>query len=167
MLNVTIDLSYAVRALRNIAQAEPTRVGQADSGSCVYATNKNGALVPVCIVGQWLANEGLLRFLLNDPDQSVLDWQKEPYGAEFPKNLDACMAQSAFWDRLESIGFHVEPEAQKFLHAVQRQQDDGLGWGLAFAKGANEYRASVLSAAEVALNAVIPEQDVDEDFGDF
>ena len=170
MLNIHITLAYAIAALRGIAEREPDRIGQADGGNCIYAVIKEGSLVPVCIVGQFIANEGLLRLLVKNPSK----YEVATYSDEWnPTNHGACALGENVWNSLAAFGVTFDPDAQKFLHCVQVEQDAGQAWGLAFTNGSAEFRKFVVGRArderdeEVAQadnRFVIAQQEVDRVF---
>lgn len=137
MLSLHLTLPTVVNMLRNIAQGDPERIGRDDSDGgvgCTYASIKNGALVPVCIVGQMFANLGLLRLLLIDP--SRLD--HEGYT---PSQHGACSIEGEMWASLAENGVTADRDAQTFMRAVQARQDEGQPWGEAYEASVNEYRA--------------------------
>lgn len=136
MLNLNLTLPVVVNMLRTIAQANPERVGRDDSDGgvgCTYAAVSNGALVPVCIVGQMFANLGLLRLLLIDPSHIVSDGYT-------PSQHGACSIEGGLWDSLAENGITADLDAQTFMRAVQQRQDEGTPWGIAYDESVQEYR---------------------------
>lgn len=127
MFTETITLTDAIDGIRRIVE----RFGynhtpkSAGGSGCIYAEVKDGALHPVCIVGQFFADRGVLRALLTmAPDLSVAR------GA--PAQYEACNVGLPLWNDLEQFGIIVEHEAREFLRAVQIEQDASSPWGLAF-----------------------------------
>lgn len=139
-LSIHFTLAMVVTALGNIARRDPERVGKSETGRCVYGIIENGALVPVCIVGQWFADLGLLRLLLNNPNE-VESWNTDMMGA--------CAVEGDFWDNLSQFGITADEDAQKFAHGVQKRQDDGVTWMNAYNDAMAEYR----EVEQEALNA--------------
>ena len=83
---------------------------------CVYFIFDDWALVPSCIIGQWLHRHGLLRLASSsgDDDGIVSGW--------------ICQFDSSFWERFEGVGFHVSLNARAFLREVQDTQDNLISW---------------------------------------
>jgi hypothetical protein len=138
-LSIHFTLAMVVTALGNIARRDPDRIGKSDGGRCVYGVIENGALVPVCIVGQWFSDLGLLRLLLNNPSE-VESWNTEMQGA--------CNVGGHMWEALAAYGITADEDAQKFAHRVQSRQDDGLTWSDAFNGAVADHR----EAEQDALN---------------
>jgi hypothetical protein len=91
--------------------------------SCTYAVVKGGVLTPVCIVGTFVADLGLLALLLDgDVDQ---------YGDTTPSQWGACTIGSQLWDNLASVGVTFDTDAQTYLRLAQEGQDFGLPWSKA------------------------------------
>jgi len=150
MLNIHFTLAYVVAALRGIAGREPDRIGQTDGGSCIYGVIKEGALVPMCIVGQFVANEGLLRLLIRRPGEYAVatytdDWNPENYGS--------CGLGEDVWSTLDNFGVTFDVDAKKFLHCVQVEQDNGSKWGVAFENGTAEFRKFIVDRASKERDA--------------
>lgn len=141
MLNIHLTLPQVVGFLRTIAEGEPTRIGQGEGGSCVYADSDDGMLTPVCIIGQMFANLGLLRLLLTDPNELF-----------YPNMLGACGIDSDFWSYLARYGVTADLDAKEFAHSVQRTQDDGIPWGEAFNNAVTKYRESQQADLDHRLN---------------
>lgn len=133
-------LAYVLAALRNIVNdfGPEHRAADSNGGSgCIYTNVVNGALVPVCIVGQFFAREGLLRALLHNPEsmlsQAAMDSSPDQYGA--------CEFGDSLWDRLATFGITADEDAIKFLRQVQYQQDNGAReWGPSLEKGIENFR---------------------------
>lgn len=124
MRQIHITLDDAVLGITNVVRkygADHTSGG--GSNGCIYAArDQYGALVPVCIVGQFVANYGLLGALV------IGD------GFSEPEQYGACEVGSEMWDRLEEHGMTVTPEARAFLREAQASQDAGKDWGTALLK---------------------------------
>lgn len=134
MLNLHLTLPVVVNMLRTIVSRDPERIGREDDGAgCVYATIKDGALVPICIIGQMFADMGLLRLLLTNPN----DIEESHYT---PSNLSSCGVGYGFWDTMAEFGINVDKDAQEFAHSVQSKQDLGTAWGAAFDTAVEQYR---------------------------
>jgi len=134
MLNIHLTLPIVVNLLRTIAQRDPERIGREEDGAgCTYATFKDGALTPICIVGQMFADLGLLRLLLYDSSDLNSTYHPSQYGA--------CSVGFGFWDNLTAYGITAEHEAQVFMRDLQAKQDEGKTWGVAFAETVEEYLA--------------------------
>src|SRR5690242_11272279 len=99
------------------------------SGGCIYAVMNDGIMTPVCIVGQFFADLGLLGLLLSDPT--------DPSDGAFctkaqPNNLPGIA--SAVND-LRHRGIEVEDAAFTILAHAQSVQDSGYTWREAFEAG--------------------------------
>ncbi|HEV7948345.1 MAG TPA: hypothetical protein VGP24_01135, partial [Glaciihabitans sp.] len=135
--NVTWDLAYVVASLRALV----TEFGFNHSASkpnggvgCIYAAVVNRALVPVCIVGQFLAREGLLRVTQHE-DRSL------DYGDnDDPDQWGACTMDSTIWAALDTLGVTVTDEAKAFLREVQSYQDRPSNWGTALNEALDNLR---------------------------
>lgn len=146
--NLNITLRDAVRGFTNIIdQFGPDHKAtppEGSSGTCVYAlVNQYGALVPVCIVGQFFANLGLLRVLL-DPDHhesnSVFAEANECNLAGLSSKVRAV---------LDGHGITVDDDAWTFMGYAQSQQDRNHTW-----KESVEYAARRLD--EDGLVTLVP-----------
>lgn len=143
MLNIHFTLAYVVSVLTGIAYREPNRVGQEGDGVCIYGVVKNHALVPVCIVGQWFSDEGLLRLLVNTPNSVALTLNDH-----HPGNEGACALGGEFWDNIEKYGVTADEDAKKFAHCVQSQQDNGDTWEEALNRGIEDFKRWKVAQAE-------------------
>lgn len=144
MLNIHLTLRDVVGMLRTIADREPERIGKSETGGCVYAVYKDGVLVPVCIIGQMFADLGLLRLLLNEPND---------LGTGYAACMSSCSVGYGFWSTLaDEYGITVDTDAQAFAHSVQRKQDENDTWGEAFAKAVQEYRDNETEALSIRLD---------------
>lgn len=126
-LALHFSLAYVLASLRSIVEEfgpeHKAENPNPNGGGCIYAvTNKFGALVPVCIVGQFFAREGLLRHLLTSTTAMLTDGNSEPY------QFSVCDPGNGMWDRLSDHGITASPEAQRFLRRVQQAQDAGETW---------------------------------------
>lgn len=171
MFNITLGLVEVHAALTRIVNrfgVEHAASAPVGNTSCIYAVRSNGVLTPVCIVGQWLADMGLLGVVLSE-DEVVQD-----NGYINPTQEGACTpGASRIWPRLELLGIHVTEEAQGFLRRVQEIQDSGLDphdedpdrrWGTALNVATQEYHeqaiAALPTAALVASAFDVPAQDL-------
>lgn len=98
-----------------------------DGGTgCIYAVkDKSNALVPVCIVGQFFSDLGILAALLinpNDPDDGVMCANPANFGA---------MGADDLHEALRARGIALDHNARKILRKAQSEQDNGVPWGLA------------------------------------
>lgn len=140
MLNIHLTLPIVANMLRLISQRDPERVGREDEGAgCTYASVKDGALYPICIVGQMFADLGLLRLLLTDPSD-IVD------AGYAPSNLGACTTNFGFWESLAKHGVTADEDAKEFMRDVQMKQDEGERWGEAYTM-AVETHVSIVTEA--------------------
>ena len=145
MLNVHFTLAYVLAALTGIANREPERVGQKENGGCIYAVVENAALVPVCIVGQMFSDLGLLRLMLNSPNE-VESWNTEMQGA--------CNVGGHLWDSLAKYGVTADEDAQKFAHRVQSRQDDGVTWQDAYNGAVEDHKQDARDALDQQFDRI-------------
>lgn len=143
MLSIHLTLAQVVAHLGRIAKNDPDRIGTSADGGCVYATNDNGVLTPVCIVGQMFADLGLLRLLTFDPSD-----------LNYPNMLGACSVGGDFWGTIAKYGITADSDAQEFMHSVQRKQDDRLTWGEAYDLAVVEYRQEQQEVLEARLSVL-------------
>lgn len=143
MLSIHFTLAQVVTMLNTIVKRDPERTGLGtNGGGCVYGFITEGALVPVCIVGQMFADLGLLRLLMNHPSDM-----------EYASAMSTtCGMSSSFWQVLGKYGITADDDAKTFMFDVQRHQDAGHTWGVAFANGVQEYRDAQQSTLDNRLN---------------
>lgn len=93
---------------------------------CIYAVkNESNALVPVCIVGQFFSDLGILAALLinpNDPEDGVMCANPANFGAMGADDLGAA---------LRARGIALDGHARRILRKAQSEQDNGVPWGIA------------------------------------
>lgn len=146
--NVTYSLAYVLAQLRLIVEEFGTgHMARKPSGEagCIYAVVKNGALVPVCIIGHFFAREGLLRVLVDDRGNMNLLNTSEP------ANFGACETHGSMFSRLANLGINVDDDAQRLMRYVQSQQDVPTPWGEALDNGIAKF---ITHAEERADNAL-------------
>jgi len=121
---------FNVAMLRADLSALVTRFGAdhvasaPDGGTgCTYGVVRDGALVPVCIIGQWVSAYGLLGVLVTSTPDPL---GYEQYNPDFE---GACLIDNAMWHSLESVGFVVDFDAREYARDVQQAQDNGQTWG--------------------------------------
>ena len=121
IFQTTITLAAAAKALVSIVQeVGPEHTASNNGGNgCTYYTTDGHRLNPVCIVGRYLSDLGVLRATI-DPACG------EPDGI--------CSVGFELWNRLADMGVIVEQDAQVFLRQAQMVQDDGGTWAAAVAK---------------------------------
>jgi hypothetical protein len=146
--NLQYTLAYVIESLRAIVgefgfDHTATTPGPNGGGGCIYTVVRNRALVPVCIVGQFFAREGLLRVLVTDPDRD-LSFDGEP------TQFSTCEPGNLLWERAAQFGVEFTPEAQRFLRRAQQVQDGSSSWGNAFNTALNEEKALIEKEAQVA-----------------
>lgn len=145
MLSIHFTLVQVVNMLGNIARRDSERIGKSETGRCIYGVIENGVLVPVCIVGQMFSDLGLLRLLLNNPNE-VESWNTEMHGA--------CNVGGHLWEALAKYGITFDEDAQKFAHRVQGRQDDGVTWGEAYAGAVAQWREDEQYALTQRLDSI-------------
>lgn len=126
-----ITLLMAFDGLRNIVD----RFGpeHKNEGACRYAVERSGVLTPVCIVGQFFHDLGILRTLIaeNGPNMSTGEAIGEGWEVKYADtgycNLDNFDGYTL--DLLhERYGITFDPEAITLLKSAQGWQDDGATW---------------------------------------
>ena len=102
--------------------------GPAGSSGCTYSFVKDGFLVPVCVIGQWFAQRGLLGLLNQDeplfhkPSEA---WMKD---VQHTENYGVCGVGDVTWEALAKVGITLSEEAQQYARYVQSAQDSGRTW---------------------------------------
>ena len=110
-------------------------------GGCIYSTKTDSnALVPVCIVGQFFADLGILGALLETPN----DRYNGVSGA-CPTNMGAFANETI--DMLNARGITIDEDAQEFLRRAQQEQDSKNTWGYSVERAL----ASAVSQGHIAL----------------
>lgn len=126
-------MHYTAREVREGLQrivdrsAPNKRANDGTNTGCIYGRIENGALVAVCIIGQFFADLGLLGLLL----QSKPDFD----GGYDPEFFGACTVGSDIWTTLESHGVTFDEDAKAFARYVQDAQDGGYKWSDALRYG--------------------------------
>lgn len=145
MLSIHLTLAQVVTLLNTIVQRDPERVGTGSNGAgCVYGYQNEGALTPICIVGQMFADLGLLRLLMNNPNE-----------LDFPSAMSStCGTSSGFWEVLNKYGITADEDAARFMFAVQRRQDEGQTWGMAYDQSVRDYRDAQQDDLNARLNSL-------------
>lgn len=173
MRHITIDLPRAVAGLRSIVE----RFGEnhvpsnpAGGAGCIYATIRDGALVPVCIVGQFVADLGFLGALLQpvaDDDEYAVDFvlsqRSDTYSGTprtEPEQQGACVPSGVVWDALSEHGLHFTDDAKRYLRDVQAEQDASTPWGRAVEGALRAAHDRAVRALPTA-SLIRPEQDDD------
>lgn len=96
--------------------------GDADAAVCIYAVkNTSNALVPVCIVGQFLADLGLLGLALRQPGN--------PHDGVLCANPNNVGGMFELRDYLRDRGVTMDENAYRILSEAQAKQDSGNTWG--------------------------------------
>ena len=135
-----ITLLMAFNGLRNIVSrfpADHTAGGPGQNG-CIYAREENGVLVPVCIVGQFFADLGLLRVLLTQGQgyKGTLSDAANASERGSEDNFVLCNLaglDTSLREMLESTyGITFDDDAFEFLLNAQASQDNGNTWPDAF-----------------------------------
>lgn len=113
MNKTTITLVQAVTLVTNIVRRfGPKHLAATPNGGagCQYIVKPSpeGALVPVCIVGQVFSDLGILRAMVSDGGYD---------------QHEACNMDSPIWGNAEAMGVTFAEDAQHFLHSAQKYQD--------------------------------------------
>lgn len=101
---------------------------------CTYMVVKNGVLTPVCIVGQFFADLGILGVLMThaDDEHNGIACSLEK-GNATPTQDGALILRTV--ERLRARGVEVTEDARILLRAAQESQDNGNPWGHAVEDG--------------------------------
>lgn len=127
-MNITLDVNGARNALLRVVArfGRDHKASSSGGGSgCTYAEVVNGVLTPVCIVGQVVADYGLLGVLVDTPQDFLADGVREP------EQHGACNLNNGMWDALDAAGLHFTEDAKTYLRSAQEAQDNGVTWGRA------------------------------------
>lgn len=118
---INITLAKAVEGLRDVV----ARFGEdhANGSSCRYAEYEGSRLVPVCLVGQFIADLGFLGALVSNDSMTWDD--------TIPKQAATCSPNSEFTAYLAEHGVTFDDDAVWFLQVAQQEQDASVPWGLA------------------------------------
>lgn len=119
MERIHITLTMAVAGLLSVVKEYGYgHVAGSGNDGCVYGTidHETGFLSPVCIVGAYFANLGLLRALLSGNDGC---W----YGS-FGEN-------EALFQQLGECGVTMDDDVVDLFTEAQTEQDNGSEWGRA------------------------------------
>ena len=139
-MNITMNLAQTRSALLRIVDrfgADHVAGGNGSTG-CTYARLVDGVLTPVCIVGQLVADYGLLGVLVDEGADFLAPTRLDPWGDTITQdptrelNVEgACTISHIMWTHLANAGLHFDEDAKAYLRAAQEGQDDGLPWGQA------------------------------------
>jgi hypothetical protein len=157
-LTVTVVLSMLSDVISRFGEDHTARKPGGGTG-CVYAVQEGNRLIPVCIVGQVIADLGALRALVVPYETARKDASDGFYSlgdGETPAQYAACTLENPMWDRLAAFGITADDDAKALLRAVQDVQDGDHGWGEALKFGiVNWHNAQVENLSSVeALNFV-------------
>lgn len=126
-----ITLLMALDGLRSVVD----RFGpeHKNEGACRYAVERSGVLTPVCIVGQFFHDLGILRTLIaaDGPNMSTGEAIGEGWETKYADtgycNLDAFGGETL--DVLRNrYGITFDPAAITLLKSAQTLQDGGATW---------------------------------------
>lgn len=138
-----ITLLMAFDGLRSIVERFGPDHIAGDGNGCIYAVEKvPGVLAPVCIVGQYFSDLGILRTLTLPSESDLLGHNggNLTTGEETSTGSGVCNLAglgSGLREHLESNhGVTFEDNAWRFLMEAQGQQDSGETWGRAVEFGA-------------------------------
>jgi hypothetical protein len=141
-----IDAAQVRRMLLNIVrQFGHDHVAKAPGGGngCTYVVVQNGVLVPVCIIGQLVANLGFLGILVTEDPGN--------YDSEDVAQHDACNIGQPMWDELANVGIVFTEDAKHYARLVQSAQDAGRTWSQAVQYGDAKFAEDKANAARDAL----------------
>ena len=150
MRTLTIDFDKAFDGLASIVDrfgGEHKPKGRSGGIGCTYAEETAAGyllpyLVPVCIVGQFLADLGILAAVLPEEGSS-----EQQYGA--------CVAGSTIWENAEAMGVTFTDEAKTFLRMAQAEQDSGKAWGDSLQEAVTQFVASAHEEVDNKFRSVV------------
>jgi hypothetical protein len=163
MFNLHITLLMAVTGLQDIVKRfGEDHTGNLASGGCAYVERVEGVrLIASCIVGQFFADLGILRVLVNDSGDyregySGINTEGTcslPNGSGLGTAGISDESRNPLRDALrERFGITFDDEAYQFLQSAQNSQDGSNQWGDAVeaaAKHIERLRGTTVAATAV------------------